>query len=385
MVQATVKQLTLIVLLMWLPYSGVFAQKEKINVFYEKQGDDWVFYASNPTVVPYYLKFQFSELTNLEPNFKLDTYTPAIYPMAKKQRILTLSPQEKDKSRNFNFNYVYTIGEPEKKPDYEYAYLLPYKHGKRVRIAQGNNGSGTHFGVNAIDFNLQIGDTVYASRDGLVYEVKEDSNKGGNNLSFEKYGNYINVYHEDGTIAKYVHLKKDGSWVDVGDQIKAGQAIGFSGNTGYSSGPHLHFMVVHNEDFKSKTLAVQFLNYKSESFIPQEGKSYYAYHPGKGSFEVKDDQTFNEQKFEDNIEASKLNNDIEIVAEEYGDYTLLYVNNGFNRAINGTLKIKLSNMESTKAIPFSFEAQSKSKQYLLAIKPKDPTQKYSYDLSAEFR
>jgi hypothetical protein len=239
--------------------------------------------------------------------------------------------------------------------------------------------------VNAIDFNLQIGDTVYASRDGLVYEVKEDSNKGGNNLSFEKYGNYINVYHEDGTIAKYVHLKKDGSWVDVGDQIKAGQAIGFSGNTGYSSGPHLHFMVVHNEDFKSKTLAVQFLNYKSESFIPQEGKSYYAYHPGKGSFEVKDDQTFNEQKFEDNIEASKLNNDIEIVAEEYGDYTLLYVNNGFNRAINGTLKIKLSNMESTKAIPFSFEAQSKSKQYLLAIKPKDPTQKYSYDLSAEFR
>jgi murein DD-endopeptidase MepM/ murein hydrolase activator NlpD len=51
------------------------------------------------------------------------------------------------------------------------------------------------------------------------------------------------IYHEDGTFAEYVHLKKDGAQVSVGDMVSAGDFIAYSGNTGWSSGPHLHFMV----------------------------------------------------------------------------------------------------------------------------------------------
>ena len=118
---------------------------------------------------------------------------------------------------------------------------------------------------------------------------------GGNDPKFEPYGNFIKIYHGDGTIGSYVHLKRNGSIVEKGDKIEKGQLIGFSGNTGWSSGPHLHFMVAQNKDFQNITLPIKFLNYKQELFIPTESNSYYAYHPGKPDFEV--EESFKESKF----------------------------------------------------------------------------------------
>ena len=59
-----------------------------------------------------------------------------------------------------------------------------------------------------------------------------------NNLS-----NYIYVFHNDGTIAEYVHIKKGSARVKVGDFVNQGQVIADSGNVGWSTGPHLHFSV----------------------------------------------------------------------------------------------------------------------------------------------
>ncbi|MFQ3213597.1 MAG: murein DD-endopeptidase MepM/ murein hydrolase activator NlpD [Marivirga sp.] len=362
----------------------LLSQQKAVEVTYEKINNEYHFTAINHSNVPYYLKLQFAELNNLEANQSLEEYTPTIYPNEGETEILILRIVESDKGSGFNFNYLYTIGDPKIKVDKEFLYYLPYRHGERIRVGQGYNGSGTHRGINAIDFNLMVGDTIYAAREGFAYDIKEDSNKGGNNLSYEKDGNYIYIYQPDGTLGKYVHLKQNGALITTGDSIAIGQAIGLSGNTGYSSGPHLHFTVVHNKDFIPKTLSVSFLNYDQKGFIPQENKAYYAFHLGGPAFETKNEESFDETKLEKEKFTSSLSNKIEIESEAYGDYTLFYVNNGMSQAIKGKLLLELTNMNSTKRIPYEFEIEARSKKYLLAIIPKDDAEQFSYKLSAEF-
>lgn len=381
----TLIRISLFLFLSFFNSLNIFSQEQAIEVIYQKLEGGYTFFATNHSNVPYYVKFQFTGLKNLKANHNLENYTPVIYPNQDAKAVLKLQVADPSKSSSFNFNYQYTIGEPNLAIDKDFQYWFPFSHGKRVRVGQGNNGKGTHQGINAIDFNLSIGDTVYGAREGFVFEVKEDSNKGGPDESFEKYGNFINVYHPDGTIAKYVHLQKNGSLVKVGDSIQAGQAIGISGNTGYSSGPHLHFMVVHNENFQSKTLPVTFLTYEQKGVIPIENKSYYGYHPGELSFEVQDESSFNENKLEQQKINSTLKNQIKIESESYGDYTLIYVNNGMADQVSGKLMIELINMQSTKKIPHEFSVAAHSKKYLLAIQPKENAEQFSYKLSAEFR
>jgi len=58
--------------------------------------------------------------------------------------------------------------------------------------------------------------------------------------------NHILILHEDGTLGVYSHLSPNHTTVSFGQRVDAGTLIGYSGNTGYSSGPHLHFAVLVN-------------------------------------------------------------------------------------------------------------------------------------------
>jgi murein DD-endopeptidase MepM/ murein hydrolase activator NlpD len=127
-----------------------------------------------------------------------------------------------------------------------YNYALPFLKNKQYKVSQGQNTNGTHqgdFSRYAIDFKMNVGQTVCAIREGLVVKVKEHNTKGGRGKKYFPYANLIIIYHDDGTFAQYVHLKHKGSLVKVGDTVKKGQPIGYSGNTGQSTGPHLHFAV----------------------------------------------------------------------------------------------------------------------------------------------
>ena len=78
-------------------------------------------------------------------------------------------------------------------------------------------------------------------------QVESGFDRGG--LNKETYGaraNLVRILHDDGSMAIYAHLRENGVMVRVGEKVSLGQLIGYSGNTGYSSGPHLHFCVQVN-------------------------------------------------------------------------------------------------------------------------------------------
>lgn len=93
----------------------------------------------------------------------------------------------------------------------------------------GLRHSRWHYGT---DLKLQTGDPVLAAFDGIVRIAQYD--RGG-------YGNYVMLRHYNGLETLYGHLSETN--VEVGQIVKAGQAIGLGGNTGRSTGPHLHFEV----------------------------------------------------------------------------------------------------------------------------------------------
>ncbi len=92
------------------------------------------------------------------------------------------------------------------------------------------------------------GANVIACAPGIVFSVNttcpHDYGKEASCGCGGGYGNYIMIDHLNGKVSVYAHLS--GLAVDVGDEVQAGQVIGFVGTTGYSTGPHLHFELRYN-------------------------------------------------------------------------------------------------------------------------------------------
>ena len=127
--------------------------------------------------------------------------------------------------------------------DSSYVYALPYENKTSHLLIQGYFSHFSHKERAALDFKMKRGTKILAARDGVVVRVKEDGNKGGLNKKYRPYGNNIVIQHPDGSRAGYWHLQHDGALVKVGDSVKKGQIIAFSGKTGYTALPHLHFLV----------------------------------------------------------------------------------------------------------------------------------------------
>ncbi len=121
----------------------------------------------------------------------------------------------------------------------------------------------THVGTDrfAIDFVVSEGSVVKAAMSGKIIYVKVDSNSGGDEIKYENFEfyNHIVVKHENGEYTEYGHLKFNGSNKKVGDQVKEGDIIAYSGNTGFSEKPHLHFsvFVLKNVDLDFEKLPLE--------------------------------------------------------------------------------------------------------------------------------
>jgi murein DD-endopeptidase MepM/ murein hydrolase activator NlpD len=146
-------------------------------------------------------------------------------------------------------------------------------------VTQGYNGKYSHTGSNqyATDWQMPEGTPVYAARGGIVAKLKDDSDQGGPSMKFDRYNNYVLIRHDDGTLGHYCHLKKGGVCVKVGQIVRTGDLLAHSGNTGFSTGAHLHFCVFKTlNGHERKSLPVQFRTAKEEAVTLLSGHRYRA-------------------------------------------------------------------------------------------------------------
>ncbi|MCM1984663.1 M23 family metallopeptidase [Lyngbya confervoides] len=119
-------------------------------------------------------------------------------------------------------------------------------------LSQGNN-SITHRGrmAYAYDLAMPIGTPLYAMRDGVVVGVRDRyPDTGGGRSRFSKF-NYVMIRHDGDYRSVYMHMQQNFNAVvnlKKGDSVRAGQLIGYSGNSGWSTGPHLHLEVQKPSD-----------------------------------------------------------------------------------------------------------------------------------------
>lgn len=152
-------------------------------------------------------------------------------------------------------------------------YVLPWGVGETHEVVQGNCGPASHFGAQryAYDFKMDIGTQIVAVRDGTVIKVEESFDDGSGCPD----SNFVKLKHSDGTVAVYEHLTKNGAQVAVGANVSAGDPIALSGNSGCSTGPHLHFVVFLDED-ETDSVPVNFKNTKSNVRGLHAGEKYTA-------------------------------------------------------------------------------------------------------------
>ena len=166
-----------------------------------------------------------------------------------------------------NFGYAGGV-----QPDKNFEYLLPYPKGKKYSIMQSFNGRFSHslpHSKYAVDFALPIGDTVTAARAGTVVIVKMNSKEHGPTRDFADKANKIIVLHADGTYGHYVHFAYQHIFVEEGQQISEGQPLGLVGLSGFTTKPHLHFVVM-----KERGLAVPIRYRGVKHKKPKLGKWY---------------------------------------------------------------------------------------------------------------
>jgi len=129
------------------------------------------------------------------------------------------------------------------------ARLLPPFRG-RFRVSQGFEGRYSHKLPGnrfALDIAMPEGTPVLAARDGIVLDEASGFDGHSQDPAARRRTNYVRLLHSDGTMTLYAHLRSHSVRVMPGQRVRAGEHLADSGNTGYSTGPHLHFAVQRND------------------------------------------------------------------------------------------------------------------------------------------
>jgi murein DD-endopeptidase MepM/ murein hydrolase activator NlpD len=176
-----------------------------------------------------------------------------VLPASTKVMVGRISPADATRSSSFSLDMTALPGDPSARPR-DVVYSLPVDENSRWHLGQSFHGGYSHSdeqNAYAVDLVVPEGTPVLAARAGTVMQVESSFDQSGQNRAkFAGRANLIRVLHDDGTMALYAHLQENGVYVTVGEQVGVGQVIGASGNTGFSSGPHLHFAVQVNRGMR---------------------------------------------------------------------------------------------------------------------------------------
>ncbi len=159
-------------------------------------------------------------------------------------------------------------------------YRAPFALGSTYVISQAYPATFTHTTPDsryAVDIALPDGTPVYAAREGIVINVRHDAFRGGASPAMMDEANVVEILHDDGTIAMYAHLHWDSIRVHIAQHVARGEYIANSGSTGFSTGPHLHFVVLRNAGFQATSVPIQFAGPSGIPITPATQQPLTAY------------------------------------------------------------------------------------------------------------
>ncbi|WP_222565099.1 M23 family metallopeptidase [Novilysobacter antarcticus] len=242
-----------------------FADSGAARVRIEATDDGYHAWADNPQPGPIEVRLRYRQRHNTVASPAL----PARATVPAGGSTVVAAFRAADPARAVDFDLILDSvpGNPSAQPR-DVTYLLPLTKDTPVMVDQGFAGSFSHDDEEnryAIDFAVTVGTAVLAARDGVVMQVidrypdagRSNANRRPDPSSADtllRTANLVRVLHEDGSMAVYAHLQQGGAVVAPGQRVRTGQHIGWSGNTGFSTAPHLHFAVQVNRGMRLVSL-----------------------------------------------------------------------------------------------------------------------------------
>jgi murein DD-endopeptidase MepM/ murein hydrolase activator NlpD len=199
-----------------------------------------------------------------------------VVPGQTEQALVGLGALDPTRGFQYRLSMASVPGRPITQPVADIVLLPPFPADSEYPISQGFRGERTHTTPDsefAIDIVMPVGTPILAARDGTVMDVEEDFDRGGADRSkFVDKANHVRILHDDGTMALYAHLDLASVSVRRGARIRAGQPIARSGNTGFTSGPHLHFAVQQNTGMQLISVPFKFRSATGTPATPVESQ-----------------------------------------------------------------------------------------------------------------
>ena len=249
-----------------------------------QDGDRVIEVAANHFAVPIVIAWQLSDLDNLEP-LALQSGV-AVLPAANAPgdagppvALTTLDIIDRHAAFHRHLQFHARFGDPDAHPT-DYSYRLPFSTGKTFAVLQGFHGAFSHRGSNeyAVDFDCPVATHVLAARPGVVVAANAAAQGSGTAPEFLDYNhtNFVLVLHDDGTLGEYMHLAPSGVEVRPGQHVARGAELALSGNTGFSSTPHLHFQVMTaaGDGLSARSFPIRFAVARGRAEEPVQGRSY---------------------------------------------------------------------------------------------------------------
>lgn len=219
-----------------------------ISVKQRTQNRQTILYAINEYHGPVEVEISMEKSKNIAPEPSL----PArfVIPGASEADMVEIKPAIPGKAFSYRYQWRWAPGDPGAVHNPGGPYRAPFPKGEKYFISQAFNGEYSHRDLHsryAVDISMPEGTPVVCTRSGVVMDTRDNYFWGGTEKSY--YGNrsnIIRILHDDGTMALYAHLEMSSIRVSPGERVSEGRIIAASGSTGFSAGPHLHFVIQIN-------------------------------------------------------------------------------------------------------------------------------------------
>lgn len=253
-------------------------EKPEVRLLQRAAANGVMLVAQNTFFGPVQIAFRVHPIENVSTDTKRSGLT--VLPPRSETELVFVGKSAEQVDLRFDSEFQFIPGQPGAEHRPEQPYRLPYALSSSVRVSQAYPGTKTHgdpASQYAVDFVMPVGTDVFAARDGVVIEVASDFFESGTDYEVDgPRANVVRVLHADGTMALYVHLNWNTIRVVPGQRVRRGEYLADSGNTGFTTGPHLHFVVQRNEGGALVAVPLEFAG-ANGPVTPVTGETYTAY------------------------------------------------------------------------------------------------------------